>query len=167
MIMTVGRSSRTPSFGQLDGLGREGDEQEKQEGQEQEEKKEEVKEREEEEEKTDEEGAHEAAYVDQGDQGDGWIPVSPRRRKRSAQVTGDAQMTSDDPLGEEETSYDHWAGPGLPIGYAQKDRICDHTGCYEIIYDHTYRLFPTYCSKCLEVWIKVQERSRLSEYSHV
>ena len=78
MIMTVGRSSRTPSFGQLDGLGREGDEQEKQEGQEQEEKKEKVKEREEEEEKTaektDEEGAHEAAYVDQGDQG--WIPVA-------------------------------------------------------------------------------------------
>ena len=51
MIMTVGRSSRSPSFGQLDGLGREGDEQEKQEEKEQEEEKEEVKEREEEEEK--------------------------------------------------------------------------------------------------------------------
>ena len=153
MIMTVGRSSRTPSFGQLDGLGREGDEQEKQEEKEQEEEKEEVKEREEEEEKaekkTDDEGAHEAAYEDQGDQG--WIPVSPRRRKQNEQVTTD----------------DHWAGPGLPLGYAQIDRICDHTGCYEIINDHTYRLFPTYCSKCLEVWIKVQERSRLSEYSHV
>ena len=155
MIMTVGRSSRTPSFGQLDGLGREGDEQEKQEVQEQKEEMEEVKEREEEEEKavkkTDDEGAHEAAYVDQGDQEDGWTPLSPRRRKQNAQVTTD----------------DHWAGPGIPIGYAQKDRICDHTGCYEIIYDHTYRLFPTYCRKCLEVWIKVQERSRLSEYSHV
>ena len=71
MIMTVGRSSRTPSFGQLDGLGREGDEQEKQEGQEQEEEKEEVKEREEEEEKavekTDDEWAHEAASSDHGD----------------------------------------------------------------------------------------------------
>ena len=88
MIMTVGRSSRTPSFGQLDGLGREGDEQEKQEVQEQKEEMEEVKEREEEEEKTvektDEEGAHEAAYVDQGDQVDGWIPVSPGRRKQNA-----------------------------------------------------------------------------------
>ena len=134
MIMTVGRSSRTPSFGQLDGLGREGDEQEKQEGQEQEEKKEEVKEREEKEEKeektvekTDEEGAHEAAYVDQGDQGDGWIPVSPRRRKQNAQMT----------------TEDHWAGPGLPLGYAQKGRICDHTDCQEIINDHKYRLYPT------------------------
>ena len=102
MIMTVGRSSRTPSFGQLDGLGKEGDEQEKQEVQEQEEEKEEVKEREEEEEekavkKTDDEGAHEAAYEDQGDQG--WIPVSPRRRKQNAQVTGDA----------------HWGGPGHPM----------------------------------------------------
>ena len=130
MIMTVGRSSRSPSFGQLDGLGREGDEQEKQEEKEQEEEKEEVKEREEEEEKTvektDEEGAHEAAYVDQGDQGDGWIPVSPRRRKQNEQVTTD----------------DHWAGPGLPLGYAQIDRICDHTGCYEIINDHTYRYSP-------------------------
>ena len=151
MIMTVGRSSRTPSFGQLDGLGREGDEQEKQEGQEQEEKKEEVKEREEKEEKeektvekTDEEGAHEAAYVDQGDQGDGWIPVSPRRRKQNAQMT----------------TEDHWAGPGLPLGYAQKGRLCDHTDCQEIINDHKYRLYPTYCSKCLEVWIKVQERWR-------
>ena len=69
MIMTVGRSSRSPSFGQLDGLGREGDEQEKQEEKEQEEEKEEVKEREEEEEKaekkTDDEGTHEAAYVTQ------------------------------------------------------------------------------------------------------
>ena len=118
-------------------------------------------------EKTDEEGAHEAAYVDQGDQGDGWIPVSPRRRKRSAQVTGDAQMTSDDPLGEEETSYDHWAGPGLPLGYARKGRICDHTDCQEIIDDHTYRLYPTYCSKCLEVWKKVQERFRFSKYAFV
>ena len=155
MIMTVGRSSRSPSFGQLDGLGREGDEQEKQEEKEQEEEKEEVKEREEEEEKaekkTDDEGAHEAAYEDQGDQG--WIPVSPRRRKQNAQVTTD----------------DHWAGPGIPIGYAQKDRICDHTKCYEIIYDHTYRLFPTYCRKCLEVWIKVQKRfrERFSEHSFV
>ena len=158
MIMTVGRSSRTPSFGQLDGLGREGDEQEKQEGQEQEEKKEEVKEREEKEEKeektvekTDEDGAHEAAYVDQGDQGDDWTQVSPRRRKQNAQMT----------------TEDHWAGPGLPLGYAQKGRICDHTDCQEIINDHTYRLYPTYCSKCLEVWIKVQERFReiYSEYS--
>ena len=126
MIMTVGRSSRSPSFGQLDGLGREGDDQEKQEGQAQEEEKEEVKEREEEEEKamkkTDDEGAHEAAYEDQGDQG--WIPV---RRKQNAQVTTD----------------DHWAGPGLPLGYARNDRICDHTDCYEIIDDHTYRLYPT------------------------
>ena len=151
MIMTVGRSSRTPSFGQLDGLGREGDEQEKQEGQEQEEKKEEVKEREEEKtaEKTDEEGAHEATYEDQGDQG--WTPVSPRRRKQNEQVTTD----------------DHWLGPGLPLGHARKGRICDHTDCLKIIDDHTYRLYPTYCSKCLEVWIKVQERFRLSEYSHV
>ena len=70
-------------------------------------------------------------------------------------------------LGEEWTSDDHWAGPGLPLGYARKGRICDHTDCQEIIDDHTYRLYPTYCSKCLEVWIKVQERSRLSEYSHV
>ena len=94
MIMTVGRSSRSPSFGQLDGLGREGDEQEKQEEKEQEEEKEEVKEREEEEEKaekkTDDEGAHEAAYEDQGDQG--WIPVSPRRRRQNAQVTTDEHL---------------------------------------------------------------------------
>ena len=140
MIMTVGRSSRTPSFGQLDGLGREGDEQEKQEGQEQEEKKEEVKEREEEEEKTaektDEEGAHEAAYVDQGDQG--WIPVSPRRRKQNAQVTH-TEVTSDD----------HCAGRGHPLGYARKGRKCD--GCQEIIEDLTYRLYPTYCRKCLSL----------------
>ena len=134
MIMTVGRSSRTPSFGQLDGLGREGDEQEKQEGQEQEEKKEEVKEREEKEEKTvektDEEGAHEAAYVDQGDQGDGWIPVSPRRRKQNAQVTGDA----------------HWAGPGHPLGKPQIGSRCDH--CHQIVNDDTYRLYPTSCREC-------------------
>ena len=149
MIMNVGRSSRTPSFGQLDGLGREGTSRRSRKEQE---KKEEVKEREEEEktvEKTDEEGAHEATYEDQGDQG--WIPVSPRRRKQNEQVTTD----------------DHWAGPGLSLGYARKGRICDHIDCLKIIDDHTYRLYPTYCSKCLEVWIKVQERSRLSEYSHV
>ena len=112
-----------------------------------------MKDREEEEEKavkkTEDEGAHEAAYEDQGDQG--WIPVSPRRRKQNEQVTTD----------------DHWAGPGLPLGYARKGRICDHTDCLKIIDDHTYRLYPTYCSKCLEVWIKVQERFRFSEYSHV
>ena len=65
------------------------------------------------------------------------------------------------------TGDDHWAGPGLPLGYARKGRICDHTDCQEIIDDHTYRLYPTYCSKCLEVWIKVQERFSFSEYSHV
>ena len=140
MIMTVGRSSRTPSFGQLDGLGREGDEQEKQEGQEQEEKKEEVKEREEEEEKTvektDEEGAHEAAYVDQGDQGDGWIPVSPRRRKQNAQVTGD----------------DHWAGPGHPVGKPQIGSRCEH--CHQSVNDDTYRLYPTSCRECWRITLQ-------------
>ena len=148
MIMTVGRSSRTPSFGQLDGLGREGDEQEKQEGQEQEEKKEEVKEREEKEEKTvektDEEGAHEAAYVDQGDQGDGWIPVSPRRRKQNAQVTGDA----------------HWAGPGHPLGKPQIGSRCDH--CHQIVNDDKYRLYPTSCREC---WRITLQQNTIGSYS--
>ena len=151
MIMTVGRSSRTPSFGQLDGLGREGDEQEKQEGQEQEEKKEEVKEREEEEEKTvektDEEGAHEAAYVDQGDQGDGWIPVSPRRRKQNAQVTGDA----------------HWAGPGHPLGKPQIGSRCGHCKLY-IVNDDTYRLYPTSCRECWRITLQQTTYQMITSY---
>ena len=150
--MTVGRSSRTPSFGQLDGLGREGDEQEKQEEKEQEEEKEEVKEREEEEEKTaektDEEGAHEAAYVDQGDQGDGWIPVSPRRRKQNAQVTGD----------------DHWAGPGHPVGKPQIGSRCGHCKLY-IVNDDTYRLYPTSCRECWR--IKLQQNTEYRYFDQI
>ena len=149
MIMTVGRSSRTPSFGQLDGLGKEGDEQEKQEGQELEEKKEEVKEREEKEEKTvektDEEGAHEAAYEDQGDQGDGWILVSPRRKKHNAQVTCDA----------------HWAGPGHPFGKPHIGSRCDHCKLY-IVKDDTYRLYPTSCKDC---WRITLQQNTIGSYS--
>ena len=70
------------------------------------------------------------------------ITVSPRR-KRKAPTQEDAKVTSDD----------HWAGPGLPLGYALKGRRCDHTHCQEIIDDHTNRLYPTYCSDCLEVWL--------------
>ena len=146
MIMTVGRSSRTPSFGQLDGLGREGDEQEKQEEKEQEEEKEEVKEREEEEKaekKTDDEGAHEAAYEDQGDQG--WIPVSPRRRKQNAQVTGD----------------DHWAGPGHPVGKPQIGSRCEH--CHQSVNDDTYRLYPTSCREC---WRITLQQNTLGSFSN-
>ena len=107
--------------------------------------------------------AHEAAASDQGDQdGHYWATVSPRRRRQAS-----TQEEAQDTLGEEETSLDHWAGPGLPLGYARKGRICDHTECQEIIDDHTYRLYPTYCSKCLEVWTKVNERFRFSKYSHV
>ena len=93
-----------------------------------------------------------------------WDTVSPRRRRQAS-----TQEEAQDTLGEEETSLDHWAGPGLPLGYARKGRICDHTECQEIIDDHTYRLYPTYCSKCLEVWTKVQKRfrERFSEYSFV
>ena len=97
------------------------------------------------------------AASDQGDQDDHyWATVSPRRR-RQASTQEDAQVTR----------ADHWAGPGLPLGYARKGRICDHTECQQIIDDHTYRLYPTYCSKCLEVWTKVNERFRFSKYSHV
>ena len=51
----------------------------------------------------DNDGAQEAAATDQGDQGDHWITVSPRRR-RQASTQEDAQVTR----------ADHWAGPGLP-----------------------------------------------------
>ena len=80
--------------------------------------------------------AQEAAASDQGDQGDHWITVSSRRR-RQASTQEDTQVTSDD----------HWAGPGHPLGFARKGRKCD--GCQEIIEDPTYRLYLTYCRKCL------------------
>ena len=80
--------------------------------------------------------AQEAVASDQGDQGDHWITVSSRRR-RQASTQEETQVTSDD----------HWAGLGHPLGYARKGRKCD--GCQEIIEDLTYRLYPTYCRKCL------------------
>ena len=80
--------------------------------------------------------AQEAAASDQGDQGDHWITVSSRRR-RQASTQEDTQVTSND----------HWAGLGHPLGYARKGRKCD--GCQEIIGELTYRLYPTYCRKCL------------------
>merc|ERR1712107_31708 len=85
-----------------------------------------------------------------------------KEREEEEEKTGGKQN-------EQVTTDDHWAGPGLPLGYARKGRICDHTDCQEIIDDHTYRLYPTFCRKCLEVWIKVQKRfrERFSEYSFV
>ena len=91
----------------------------------------------------DNDGAQEAAATDQGDQGDHWITVSHRRRRQTS-TQEDAQVRSDD----------HWRpGPLSSPRYARKGRKCDHTRCQEIIDDHTYRIWPTYCSECLEVWI--------------
>ena len=106
--------------------------------------------------------AQEAATTDQGDQRNqcnGSQSVSPRRR-RQASTQEDAQVTSDD----------HWRpGPLARPGYARKSRKCDHTRCQEIIDDHTYRLYPTYCSECLEVWIheNPEKFSTFTNYSVV
>ena len=103
--------------------------------------------------------AQEAAASDQGDQGDHWITVSNRRR-RQASTQEDAQVTSED----------HWRpGPLSRPGYARKGRKCDHTRCQEIIDDHTYRIWPTYCSECLEVWIheNPEKFSTFTKYSVV
>ena len=101
---------------------------------------EEEEKKEEEEEKTDEEGAHEATYEDQGDQG--WIPVSPRRRKQNAQVTGDT----------------HWAGPGHPLGKPQIGSRCDH--CHQMVNDDTYRLYPTRCRECWRITLQQNTHRR-------
>ena len=103
--------------------------------------------------------AQEAAATDQGGQGDQqWTIVSTRRR-RQASTQEDEQVTSED----------HWAGPGLPLGYAKKGRRCEATICQGskvqgIIDDLTYRIYPTYCSKCLENWMNVYSDTFRSFY---
>ena len=103
--------------------------------------------------------AQEAAATDQGGQGDQqWTTVSTRRRRQVS--------TQED---EQVTSEDHWAGPGLPLGYAKKGRRCEATICQGskvqgIIDDHTYRIYPTYCSKCLENWMNVYSDTFRSFY---
>ena len=97
--------------------------------------------------------AQEAAATDQDGQGDHWITVSARRRRQAS--------TQED---EQVTSNDHWAGPGFPIGQARKGRRCEATLCQGIIDDHTYRIYPTYCSKCLENWMNVYSDTFRSFY---
>ena len=88
--------------------------------------------------------AQEAAASERGDQGDHWITVSSRRRRQAS--------TQEDTV----TSDDHWAGPGFPIGHARQGRRCKANLCQEIIEDHTYRIYPTYCDECsYEEWSDV------------
>lgn len=87
--------------------------------------------------------AQEAAATDQGEQGDQqWTTVSTRRRRPASTQ-------------EDVTSDDHWAGPGLPLGRAQKGRSCEATLCQRTIDDHTYRIYPKYRGECLENWMDV------------